>query len=115
MRGEVEVRFVLPPRKISAPGRSAKRPARELEATDLDPAGLTLFESLRAWRLETARQERVPPYVVASDRTLRDIARLRPRSLDELRIAHGIGPAKVRRFGEDFLRVVRESGATVEI
>ena len=44
----------------------------------LDVEARALFEALRLYRLELARREAVPPYVVASDRTLRDIARLRP-------------------------------------
>jgi ATP-dependent DNA helicase RecQ len=45
--------------------------------------------------------------MVASDRCLRDIARLRPRTLHELQLAHGIGPAKAQRYGEGFLAVIR--------
>jgi ATP-dependent DNA helicase RecQ len=59
-----------------------------------------------------ARAEGVPPYVVASDRTLREIASLRPRSLGELTDAHGIGPRKAERYGAGFLAVVaRHLGA----
>ena len=69
------------------------------------------FEALRRWRLERARAESVPPYVVASDRTLRDIARLRPRDLAELEQAHGIGPAKASRYGAELLAVLRDAPA----
>ena len=48
----------------------------------------------------------MPPYVVASDRCLRDIARLRPANRAELMLAHGIGPAKAERYGDGFLAVV---------
>jgi len=54
----------------------------------------------------------VPPYVVASDRSLRDIAVLRPKTLTELQSAHGIGPAKATRYGDGILAVVRASGLT---
>lgn len=73
----------------------------------LDDAGQALFEALRVFRLERARQDKVPPYVIASDRTLRDIALLRPASLQELKLAHGIGPAKAERHGAALLEVVR--------
>ena len=53
----------------------------------------------------------VPPYVVATDRALRDIAALRPASLDELEQAHGIGPAKAARYGAGLLEVVRRHAA----
>jgi ATP-dependent DNA helicase RecQ len=75
----------------------------------LDAAGLELFETLRAHRLELARLEQVPPYVVASDRTLRDLARRRPSTRDELEQVHGIGPSKAERFGAGMLAVIAAS------
>jgi ATP-dependent DNA helicase RecQ len=65
-----------------------------------------LFEALRQHRLTLARDEGLPPYVIASDRTLREVAELRPRTLDELRLAHGIGPHKLERYGAGLLAVV---------
>lgn len=76
----------------------------------LDDVAQQLFEALREHRREVARAESVPPYVVASDRTLRDIARLKPRDLAALQEAHGIGPSKAERFGEGLLAVVAEAG-----
>jgi ATP-dependent DNA helicase RecQ len=73
----------------------------------LDSDDEALFEALRARRLELARSGRVPPYVVASDRTLREFAQMRPRTMDELIGIYGIGPAKAARYGEDLLAVVR--------
>ena len=81
-------------------------------APDVLPAeAQALFDSLRRLRSELARAENVPAYVVASDRTLRDIAVLRPRGLDALQRAHGIGPAKAERFGAQFLAVVARAGS----
>jgi ATP-dependent DNA helicase RecQ len=50
--------------------------------------------------------------VVASDRTLRDIALLRPRGLETLKLAHGIGPAKAERYGARFLAVVAQAATS---
>ncbi|MCL4821005.1 MAG: ATP-dependent DNA helicase [Vicinamibacteria bacterium] len=110
MRAERAPRLKLPaeaaaPRSRSAAGSRRARPAAADEDA-LSPAEQQAFEALRSWRLETARAEAVPPYVVASDRTLRDLARLRPRGLGELQQAHGIGPAKVERYGARLLRVL---------
>ena len=117
MRGEAPARLLLPSaaaaRAIS--GAGARKGNRAAAAdVPLDEAGERLFEALRHHRLEVARDAGVPPYVVASDRTLRDIAALRPRDRDELLLAHGIGPAKVERFGPGLLAVVAEhaGGAT---
>ena len=114
MHGSKPARLLLPPaarpRRAVTPRRSAG--GRGEPASDaLDPTGRELFEALRRHRLETARMEGVPPYVVATDRALRDIAAARPRNADELTLARGIGPAKVRRYGEGLLEVVRRHGA----
>ena len=77
---------------------------------ELDAAGLVLFEALREFRLAEARRQGVPPYVIASDRTLRDIARLRPATAGALELAHGIGPAKVERYGAAIVAIVKQSG-----
>jgi len=76
---------------------------------ELDVAGQALFQALRAWRLTVAREASIAPFMVASDRTLRDIARLRPRTADELAMAYGIGRQKAERYGLAVLRVVAEA------
>ena len=110
MRAQRPARIVLPStatKPSSGSGRrSSGKPQVELE---LDAAAQALFEQLRAHRLEVARDHAVPPYVVASDRTLREIAMLRPKTLDELQQAHGIGPSKAERYGEGLLDVVRDA------
>jgi ATP-dependent DNA helicase RecQ len=50
---------------------------------------------------------------VASDRTLRDIAQLRPHTLDELRLAHGIGPQKAERYGAAWLQAVAQHAGAI--
>ncbi len=51
----------------------------------------------------------VPPYVIFHDRTLIDIAGLRPRGLDDLGAVNGVGQAKLDRYGDAVLKVVREN------
>jgi ATP-dependent DNA helicase RecQ len=112
MRGDRPARLVLPRaegRAVAPPARprGGAGPGRAREATDsLPPEAEPVFEALRLLRLELAREESVPAFVVASDRTLRDIALLRPRTLDELKLAHGIGPAKAERYGGRMLAAV---------
>jgi ATP-dependent DNA helicase RecQ len=81
--------------------------ASDTEA-ELDDAALEVFEALRAHRLSVARAESVPPFVVASDRTLRDMARNRPLTGDQLLSIYGMGPVKAERYGEGFLAVVKQ-------
>jgi ATP-dependent DNA helicase RecQ len=61
--------------------------------------------------VETARGEKVPPYVIASDRTLREIAAIRPTNDHDLAAAHGIGSAKVAKYGEAIVGLVQSNSA----
>jgi ATP-dependent DNA helicase RecQ len=118
MKGERPARLLLPPtapgrERVEAvgPRRRAHDPERapvpaHREAAVPDAVALALFEALRRHRLAVARAEGVAPFIVASDRTLRDIAALRPRDLVELERAHGVGPHKAARYGPGLLQVV---------
>jgi ATP-dependent DNA helicase RecQ len=75
---------------------------------DGGPYDRALFEALRAWRREEAQERGVPPYVIFSDRTLRELARVRPASRYELRGIYGIGDAKLEAFGDAVLRVLEQ-------
>jgi len=65
-----------------------------------------LVARLRSWRLERSQEDAVPAYVVLHDATLRELAALRPRTLDELAGVKGFGPVKVERYGDDLLAVL---------
>ena len=106
------VRLLLPSKQEPTPqrsGSSSRRSRPAAAAADLDAVGRDLFEALRAWRLQTASADGKPPYVVASDRTLRDIATLRPASEQELLLCHGIGPSKMEKYGTAILRIITEA------
>ena len=84
----------------------AVRPVRpavsETPAADPD----NLFELLRACRLRLAQGLRVPSYIICDDKTLTDMVRRMPRSRDDMLSVHGMGTAKVGKWGDDFLRVI---------
>ncbi len=65
-----------------------------------------LFEELRTYRKTIASLRGVPPFQIFSDATLRDIARIRPSSLQSLRLIYGIGEQKLKEFGEQVLKIV---------
>ncbi|MGE3614410.1 MAG: RecQ family ATP-dependent DNA helicase [Gemmatimonadales bacterium] len=101
------VRLLLPPTGTGTRSPRGEKRTRPADADDLSEVDRQLFESLRATRLELARSGRVPPYVVASDRTLREIASRRPLTVAALEGIYGIGPSKAERYGEALLEVVR--------
>jgi ATP-dependent DNA helicase RecQ len=113
MKGLRPARLLLPPtNRIAAPAGRHKRhgaaaAARALQAAaTVDSVDERVFEALRHHRLELSRQLATPPYVIASDRTLRELASFRPRSLREMEGIYGIGPSKLDRFGRGFLEVI---------
>jgi ATP-dependent DNA helicase RecQ len=86
----------------------APRTRSRVETESWEDVDRALFERLRAVRLETARQRGVPPYVIFHDATLREMARLRPTSVDALRSVKGIGARKADDLGPIFLSAIRE-------
>jgi len=114
MRGDQPVRILLPPlKRRRAPGsRSRSQGAQPPpEPESFDARQQELFEALREHRMEVARQAGVPPYVVASDRTLRELVIQRPATREALLLVHGIGPAKAEQYGGGLLDVLRDHSA----
>jgi ATP-dependent DNA helicase RecQ len=114
LRGEVEVRVHLraAPARAAVPERPRARrerpsPVPEAVARGMDPG---LFEALRAFRAALARARACPPYLIAPDRTLTEIALVRPRSVADLTHCHGMGPARIAAYGEGLCAVVRAHG-----
>jgi ATP-dependent DNA helicase RecQ len=88
--------------------RDAARVRSRAETESWQDVDRDLFERLRVVRLETARQRGVPPYVIFHDATLREMARLRPTSLDALLSVKGVGARKADDLGEIFLSAIRQ-------
>ena len=73
---------------------------------DLDQ---TLYEDLRVTRQQLAKKRRVPAYVIFNDKTLAELAQVKPQSLDEMLDISGIGAAKLKKFGQALLDVIIEA------
>jgi len=71
--------------------------------TVLTPDDNRIFEILKLWRREKARELDVPAFVIFSDRTLRHLAQARPKERDQLKDIFGLGEAKIERFGSELL------------
>ena len=86
------------------------QPKASVVYNELAPADEALFQLLRRWRADTAREQGVPAYVILHDRTLRELAEARPTSRALLAGITGMGSAKIEHYGEELLALIREAG-----
>jgi len=102
LKGEqcVNMRSVLP--------RKAKMSKKRSTAAQLPAADAGLLEQLKTWRLEQARVQAVPAFVILHDRTLAEIAAVHPRDMDALGTISGIGAKKLERYGAALLELIRD-------
>jgi len=112
LRGEVVLMFARPrvkPPEATGAAKRAKRSAALGGVRGVDENGMEvvidedLFERLRELRRAIAAEQQVPAYVVFGDRSLADMAARRPGSHEELLACHGVGAAKLARYGDVFL------------
>ncbi len=101
LKGDKRLIIAVPPKRV----RRTKRGAEHLPH---DP----MFEALRAWRRDRAKEMGVPPYVIFHDSTLRSVAALRPESLNALSAIDGIGDTKLERHGESLLEALGQAMET---
>ena len=73
-----------------------------------DDGDEALFQKLRALRLDIARELGKPPYIVFSDKTLRDMVRAKPITDDQFLAVNGVGESKLKQYGERFMAAIRE-------
>ena len=108
LKGTVELR--LAKMRAKAP-KSEKRARRSgaLEGMDVDEE---LFERLRELRRVLAAEQGVPAYVVFADRSLADMAARRPATREEFLASHGVGEAKLERYGDAFLALIAQPATT---
>ena len=107
LRGEREVwlrRDAEPAKRKTSKTERGSRLREAFAGANEDP----LWQALKAKRLELAREQGVPPYVIFHDSTLLEILKRRPASLDELGQISGVGQAKLAKYGDVFLQVVED-------
>jgi len=96
LKGDERLVIAVPPKRIR------KTRSRGGDDSPHDP----LFEALRVWRRERAKEQGVPPYVIFHDSTLREVAASKPSSLSALSGIEGIGDTKLERHGESLLQAL---------
>jgi superfamily II DNA helicase RecQ len=75
----------------------------------LDAAEEKVFEALRSWRRDVARREGLSPYIVAYDRSLRQVARERPATVEALQQIPGFSANKAKKYGAEVLSVLAQT------
>ena len=104
LRGEEQVLLREDLRPVRARARrKPKEPPQPPDPATWDDA---LWEALRARRTELAQAQKVPPYVIFHDATLRNMVQQRPATLEEFARLSGVGETKLSRYGEAFLAVI---------
>ena len=98
--------------RVMGPAVGMERMAAEQVIDNLKFTGDrgALFEQLRRLRTQMAKEEQVPPFVIFSDATLEQMAAVRPVTRDELRQISGVGVFKLEKYGERFLKLIRDEG-----
>lgn len=83
-----------------------------MKATHVLPQNDVLFERLRALRREFAKQQGVPPFVIFSDKTLRDMCAVMPKNEEEMLTVSGVGESKLAKYGDAFLKALNAADET---
>ena len=104
---EREVRFRKDRPTKGKAVRSASASSQRAKST-LEGRDGELFEALRAWRADQAKAQRIPPYVIFHDATLREMAEIRPSTLSQMAEISGVGARKLDAYGEAFLAVLNK-------
>lgn len=84
-----------------------KKPAKNKTDVSLADVDRNLFEELRELRMEIAKREKVPPYVVFSDKTLTHMCRVLPKNKEEMLSVPGVGAFKCDKYGDSFLEAIK--------
>jgi ATP-dependent DNA helicase RecQ len=106
LRGEIALSVREDPKEMAAPRKKPRGVAAEIPDQDKD-----LWEALRECRRALAAELGLPPYVIFHDASLRDMVAQRPADREALLAVHGVGQAKLERYGDRFLAVLRGAQA----
>ena len=85
---------------------TGKKRKKAAQLAGLNELGTALFEKLRSVRTELAAEKSVPPYIICSDKTLKDMCAKLPRDKEQLADVYGMGEQKIQNYGETFVTAV---------
>ena len=105
--GEEKVVLRIPKNRPQSEEQRRKS-KRGISSVDLNPRGYELFEILRTLRMEIARKENVPPYIVFNDKTLVSMCTLVPLTKEDMLAVSGVGENKYAKYGQQFINAISE-------
>ena len=111
LRGKEKVELRREAMHTSSKARKAQRQTAATPVQELSEEGRALFEALRAARLKLAKAERVAAFVILPDRSLLDMVHLKPETREQMMMVHGVGQAKLEKYGDIFLEAIRQHRA----
>jgi len=107
LRGDRKVLMRREPAKAARAPKQSRTAAAPVE--EMSDEAKPVFEKLRAWRGQSAKEQGVPAYVIFHDATLRQIAALAPTSLQQLGTINGVGENKLAKYGQQILDTLTEA------
>lgn len=105
LKGEHNVQLAIVIRKNDPPVVHARR----VQVSSIKSANHELFERLKKLRKKLADEQGFPPYIILSDQSLHELASMRPKTIEQFGMIHGIGDFKKQKYGEIFIREIKKS------
>ncbi|MBI3714271.1 MAG: DNA helicase RecQ [Burkholderiales bacterium] len=107
LRGESRIQL-RQYKKAEKAVKHKRQSAKDFAETNLNDTEQAIFERLRWWRVETAKAHNTAAFIIFHDSTLREIAKAKPRTLDDLRGVSGVGAKKLESYGEELVKLIAE-------
>ncbi|MFC0349258.1 DNA helicase RecQ [Undibacterium danionis] len=107
LRGETKIQL-RQYKKAEKAVKHKRQSAKDFSETNLSESEQAIFERLRWWRVETAKAHNTAAFIIFHDTTLREIAKAKPRSLDDLRGVTGVGAKKLESYGDELVKLIAE-------
>jgi ATP-dependent DNA helicase RecQ len=105
LRGDAQPMLAKP--IVAAKKKDIEKKRRSKRSAEWEGVDQNLFEALRAKRSDIAGKKRVPAYIIFSDKTLKDMAAVKPKTVEQFATVFGVGAAKLKEYGEIFTEVIR--------
>ena len=114
LKGEHQVQLAVVQRKDEMPVVHARRVQITASSASRSSSSKELFERLRKLRKKLADEQGFPPYIIMSDQTLQELAQVKPKTMEQFGLIHGIGDFKKQKYGEIFIKEIKKAPGLFE-